>query len=114
MVEETSAELGISRREISDEEVLKRCLYPLINEGARLLEQKIAIRPCDIDIVYMIGVGFPEVTGGPMFWADQQGLDKILADIKKFGEEYGGEIWEPAPLLVKLVEEGKTFQSLQG
>ena len=114
MVEETSAELGISRREISDEEVLKRCLYPLINEGARLLEQKIAIRPCDIDIVYMNGYGFPEVTGGPMFWADQQGLDKILADIKKFGEEYGGEIWEPAPLLVKLVEEGKTFQSLQG
>ena len=114
MVEETSAELGIARREISDEEVLKRCLYPLINEGARLLEQKIAIRPCDIDIVYMNGYGFPEVTGGPMFWADQQGLDKILADIKKFGEEYGGEIWEPAPLLVKLVEEGKTFQSLQG
>ena len=114
MVEETSAELGISRREISDEEVLKRCLYPLINEGARLLEQKIAIRPCDIDIVYMNGYGFPEVTGGPMFWADQQGLDKILADIRKFGEEYGGEIWEPAPLLVRLVEEGKTFQSLQG
>ncbi len=114
IVEQTSAELGISRREIDDEEVLKRCLYPLINEGAKLLEQGIAIRPCDIDIVYINGYGFPEVTGGPMFWADKQGLDNILADIKKFQEEYGGDIWEPAPLLEKLVAEGKDFASLQG
>jgi len=114
IVEQTSAELGIVRRDIEDEEVLKRCLYPLINEGARILEQGIAIRPCDIDIVYINGYGFPEVTGGPMFWADQQGLDNILADIKKFGEEYGGDVWEPAPLLEKLVAEGKTFASLQG
>ncbi len=113
LVEQTSAELGITRREIADEEVLKRCLYPLINEGARILEDGIAIRPCDIDIVYINGYGFPEVTGGPMFWADQQGLDNILADIKKFQEEYGGDIWKPAPLLEKLVSEGKTFASLQ-
>ncbi|XOV88037.1 MAG: 3-hydroxyacyl-CoA dehydrogenase NAD-binding domain-containing protein [Pseudomonadota bacterium] len=114
LVEETSAELGITRREISDEEVLKRCLYPLINEGARILEAGIAIRPCDIDIVYINGYGFPEVTGGPMFWADKQGLDNILADIKRFKEEYGGDIWEPAPLLERLVAEGKNFSSLQG
>ena len=114
IVEETSAELGISRTEIDDEEVLKRCLYPLINEGARILEDGIAIRPCDIDIVYINGYGFPEVTGGPMFWADQQGLDNILADIKRFGEAYGGPNWEPAPLLERLVAEGKTFASLQG
>ncbi|XOV81962.1 MAG: 3-hydroxyacyl-CoA dehydrogenase NAD-binding domain-containing protein [bacterium] len=114
IVEETSAELGITRREISDEEVLKRCLYPLINEGARILEDGIAIRPCDIDIVYINGYGFPEVTGGPMFWADQIGLENILADIRKFQSEYGGDIWEPAPLLEKLVSEGKTFASLQG
>lgn len=114
IVEQTSAELGITRREISDEEVLKRCLYPLINEGARILEDGIAIRPCDIDIVYINGYGFPEVTGGPMFWADQQGLDNILADIRKFSEEYGGDIWKPAPLLERLVAEGKTFASLQG
>ncbi len=114
MVEQTSAELGIVRRDIDDEEVLKRCLYPLINEGARILEDGIAIRPCDIDIVYINGYGFPEVTGGPMFWADQQGLDNILADIKKFQEEYGGDIWKPAPLLERLVSEGKTFSSLQG
>ena len=114
IVEETSAELGIARREIDDDEVLKRCLYPLINEGARILEDGIAIRPCDIDIVYINGYGFPEVTGGPMFWADQQGLDNILADIKRFGEEYGGPNWEPAPLLERLVAEGKTLASLQG
>ena len=113
IVEETSSELDIMRREIDDEEVLKRCLYPLINEGARLLEQGIAIRPCDIDIVYINGYGFPEVTGGPMFWADRQGLDNILSDIKKFKEEYGGAIWEPAPLLEKLVSEGSGFASLQ-
>ena len=114
IVEQTSAELGINRREISDEEVLKRCLYPLINEGARILEDGIAIRPCDIDIVYMNGYGFPEVTGGPMFWADKQGLDNILADIKQFQEEYGGDAWQPAPLLERLVAEGKGFASLQG
>ena len=113
IVEETSAELGIERRPIEDEEVLKRCLYPLINEGARILEDGIAIRPCDIDIVYINGYGFPEVTGGPMFWADQIGLDNILADIKKFEVEYGGDIWKPAPLLEKLVAEGKSFASLQ-
>ena len=114
IVEQTSAELGLTRREIADEEVLKRCLYPLINEGARILEDGIAIRPCDIDIVYINGYGFPEVTGGPMFWADKQGLDNILADIKKYQAEYGGEAWEPAPLLERLVAEGKTFASLQG
>ncbi len=114
IVEETSAELGIERREIADDEVLKRCLYPLINEGARILEEGIALRPCDIDIVYANGYGFPEVTGGPMFWADQQGLDNVLADIKRFQEIYGGPAWEPAPLLEKLVAEGKGFASLQG
>lgn len=114
IVEQTSAELGIERREIDDEEVLKRCLYPLVNEGARLLEEGIALRPCDIDIVYINGYGFPEVTGGPMFWADQQGLDNVLTDIRRFGEIYGGDAWKPAPLLEKLVAEGRGFASLQG
>ena len=114
IVEQTSAEHGIARRPIDDDEVLKRCLYPLINEGARILEEGIALRPCDIDIVYINGYGFPATVGGPMFWADQQGLDNILADIKKFGEEYGTDKWEPAPLLERLVAEGKNFASLQG
>jgi len=113
IVEETSAELGITRRDIDDDEVLKRCLYPLINEGAKVLEARIALRPGDIDIVYINGYGFPEVTGGPMFWADQQGLDGILADIRRFQEQYGGEVWQPAPLLERLVEEGKTFATLR-
>ena len=113
IVEATSAELGIERREIDDDEVLKRCLYPIVNEGARVLEEGIAIRPCDIDITYINGYGFPEVTGGPMFWADQQGLDNVLADIKRFQDIYGGDAWKPAPLLEKLVAEGKTFASLQ-
>ena len=113
LVEETSAELGIARREIDDDEVLKRCLYPIVNEGARVLEEGIAIRPCDIDIVYINGYGFPEVTGGPMFWADKQGLDNILADIQRFQAEYG-DAWRPAPLLEKLVAQGKGFASLQG
>jgi 3-hydroxyacyl-CoA dehydrogenase len=111
IVEATSAELGITRREIADDEVLKRCLYPLINEGARILEGGIALRPCDIDIVYINGYGFPEVTGGPMFWADQQGLDKVLAGIVAFREEYG-DFWKPAPLLERLVQEGKRFADL--
>jgi 3-hydroxyacyl-CoA dehydrogenase len=113
IVEQTSAELGIARRAIPDDEVLKRCLYPLVNEGARILEAGIAIRPCDIDIVYLNGYGFPEVTGGPMFWADRQGLDGILADIRKFQAEYG-DFWTPAPLLERLVAEDRSFGSLQG
>lgn len=113
IVEATSKELGIERRPIDDEEVLQRCLYALVNEGCRILEDGIAIRPCDLDIVYINGYGFPDVTGGPMFWADQQGLDKVLDGVKKFHAEYG-EQWEPAPLLEKLVKEGKNFASLQG
>ncbi|MDZ7827889.1 MAG: 3-hydroxyacyl-CoA dehydrogenase NAD-binding domain-containing protein [Gammaproteobacteria bacterium] len=111
--EDISSELGIERSEIDDEEVLQRCLYALINEGARILEDGIAIRPCDIDIVYINGYGFPEVTGGPMFWADQQGLDKVHAKIVEFREKYG-DFWTPAPLLERLANEGKTFGSLQG
>jgi 3-hydroxyacyl-CoA dehydrogenase len=112
IVEAVSAELGIQRRPIADDEVLKRCLYGLINEGARILEAGVAIRPCDIDIVYINGYGFPEVTGGPMFWADKQGLDNVLNDILKFRAEYG-DFWTPAPLLERLVKEGRTFASLQ-
>ena len=84
-----------------------------MNEGARILEEGFALRSVDIDIVYINGYGFPEVSGGPMFWADQQGLDNVLADIKRFGEIYGGPAWEPAPLLEKLVSEGGNFATLQ-
>ncbi|MEM6709325.1 MAG: 3-hydroxyacyl-CoA dehydrogenase NAD-binding domain-containing protein [Pseudomonadota bacterium] len=114
LVEETSKELGIERQDISDDEVLKRCLYPLVNEGLKILDEGIALRASDIDIVYLNGYGFPEVTGGPMFWAEQQGLDTVLAEIKRFGEVYGGPAWEPAPLLETLVAEGKALASIGG
>jgi 3-hydroxyacyl-CoA dehydrogenase len=111
IVEQTSKELGIERRPIDDEEVLDRCILALVNEGARILEDKIAIRACDIDIVYINGYGFPEVTGGPMFWADKMGLDVVLKKIEGFREKYG-DFWTPAPLLEKLAKEGRTFASL--
>ena len=107
-------ELGFAATEFDSETILKRLWYAVVNEGARILDDGIAIRPCDIDIVYINGYGFPETEGGPMFWADRQGLDHVLADIKAFKETYGGEIWEPAPLLERLVAEGKAFSSLQG
>ena len=85
----------------------------MVNEGAKILGEGMAQRASDIDVVWINGYGWPLYTGGPMFWADQIGLDNILADIKKFEAEYGGDIWRPAPLLEKLVAEGKNFASLQ-
>ncbi len=107
----TSKELGIARREIGDEEVLKRCLYPLINIGAQLLESGVALRASDIDVVYVYGYGFPKYRGGPMYYADQIGLDGIYQDVLKFHQEYG-EAWKPSPLLARLAKAGKTFASL--
>jgi 3-hydroxyacyl-CoA dehydrogenase len=111
LVVATSAELGIKRREIGDEEVLKRCLYPLINIGADLLERRVALRAADIDVVYVYGYGFPKYRGGPMYYADQIGLDNIYRDILKFHQEYG-EAWRPSALLARLAKAGKTFASL--
>jgi len=103
----TSArEQGITRRTISDEEIVQRCMYPLVNEGALILEEGIAIRSSDIDITYLFGYGFPAYRGGPMFWAEQTGLDRVLATIREF-EKVHGKHWKPAPLLVKCAEAGK-------
>ncbi len=113
LIVETSRELGIERREISDEEILKRCLYPLINIGAQILDEGMALRASDIDIIYIYGYGFPAYRGGPMFWADQIGLDKVLADIRAFHAEHG-EDWAPAPLLERLVAEGRSFADYAG
>lgn len=110
---EESARMGISRRPIGEDEILKRCLYGMINEGARLLEKGIALRASDIDITYITGYGFPAQQGGPMFMADRIGLANVLADIERLHAEYG-YWWQPAPLLQKLVREGRTFASLQG
>lgn len=108
IIVETSKELGITRREISDEEILKRCLYPLINEGARILEEGIASRPGDIDVIYVYGYGFPAWRGGPMFHADLVGLPQVLDDIRRFHREHD-DFWQPAPLLERLASEGRSF-----
>jgi 3-hydroxyacyl-CoA dehydrogenase len=109
---EESARMGIKRQPITEEEIIKRCLYGMINEGAKLLEQGIALRPSDIDITYITGYGFPAHLGGPMYLADRIGLASVLEDIQRFYAK-DGFWWQPAPLLERLVREGKTFASLQ-
>ena len=103
-----SARMGLERQTFTPEDILKRCLYSMINEGAKLLEQGIALRPGDIDITYLTGYGFPAQHGGPMYYADKIGLDQVLADIKRF-EEKDGFWWKPAPLLERLVSQGRSF-----
>jgi 3-hydroxyacyl-CoA dehydrogenase len=102
---------GVERRSISDQEILERCLFSMINEGAKILEEKIALRASDIDTIWINGYGFPAHRGGPMFYADTLGLSKILATVLDFHAKHG-KAWEPAPLLVQLAGEHKTFGSL--
>ncbi|MEK7445468.1 MAG: 3-hydroxyacyl-CoA dehydrogenase NAD-binding domain-containing protein [candidate division NC10 bacterium] len=111
LIVKTSQEQGIERRQISDEEILKRCMYPLINEGAKILEEGIALRSSDIDVIYIYGYGFPVYRGGPMFYADTVGLDRVYEDICAFHKAHG-EFWQPAPLLERLAREGKRFRDL--
>jgi 3-hydroxyacyl-CoA dehydrogenase len=108
LIRDTSAELGIERRQISDDEILKRCIYPLINEGAKILEEGMALRPSDIDVIYIYGYGFPPYRGGPMFYADQVGLKNVYDDILAFQAQHG-DFWEPAPLLAELAKSGERF-----
>ena len=112
IIAKVSADLGYTRRDFSDDEILKRCMYPLINIGAKLLEEGHALRAGDIDTVYVNGYGFPTFVGGPMWFADTQGLENVLADMERFFEETGDEVWKPSGLLKKLVSEGKNFSSL--
>jgi 3-hydroxyacyl-CoA dehydrogenase len=109
LIKEKAAELGVEQRQISDEEILDRLFFPLINEGARILDEGIAQRPGDIDIVYLYGYGFPVAKGGPMFYADQVGLKRVYERICEFRDTLDAESWQPAPLLEKLAKEGKTF-----
>lgn len=106
-----SKEVGIKRRAITDQEILERAIYSMINEGAKILEEGIAARPLDIDIVWIYGYGFPVYRGGPMFYADQVGLKKIYEAILKYKDMVGTEYWTPSPFLAKLAEEGKGFYS---
>ena len=109
MIVRHSAALGIARRAIGDEEIVERLVYALVNEGARILEEGIALRASDIDMVYLSGYGFPLFRGGPMFHADTVGLARVLEAIGRFAQGYRGEAWTPAPLLVRLAAEGKGF-----
>lgn len=105
MIDEFRAEKGVTPRSFTDDEILERMLYPMINEGAKILEEGIALRASDIDIVWLYGYGWPRWTGGPMFYADQVGLPKIVAALEKMGEGN-----EPAALLRRLAEQGSSFQ----
>ena len=110
---EESRRLGMERQPLTEEEILKRCLYGMINEGARLLEQGIALRAGDIDVVYVTGYGFPAEHGGPMYLADRIGLASVHEDVKRFHEAHG-VWWEPAPLLERLAREGGRFSAWGG
>ena len=109
IIEKHRAEIGVKPRQIADDEIVERCIYALVNEGAHILEEGIALRASDIDMVYLTGYGFPPYRGGPMFYADTVGLDKVLAAIQKFQKGYKGDQWKPAPLLVRLAKEGRKF-----
>ncbi|MBK4734584.1 3-hydroxyacyl-CoA dehydrogenase NAD-binding domain-containing protein [Noviherbaspirillum pedocola] len=109
MIIKHSADLGIERRKISDEEIVERLVFALVNEGAKILEEGIALRASDIDMVYLTGYGFPVFRGGPMFYADTVGLPNVVMAMEKYARGRHGEAWKPAPLLARLAAEGKTF-----
>jgi 3-hydroxyacyl-CoA dehydrogenase len=102
---------GIMPRKVGDDEIVERCIFALVNEGTRILEEGIAARASDVDMVYLTGYGFPQHRGGPMLYADIVGLPNVVRAMRKFAALPGGDakFWEPAPMLVKLAEEGKTF-----
>ncbi|MGL3106345.1 3-hydroxyacyl-CoA dehydrogenase NAD-binding domain-containing protein [Bradyrhizobium sp. BR 1432] len=112
LIDETLLRLGRKKRVVSDEEILERMMYPMINEGAKILEEGIAARPSDIDVVWLYGYGWPIYRGGPMFWADSVGLKHIADRLSFYAKETNDPSLEPAPLLKKLAAEGKTFASL--
>ena len=97
---------GIEQRDVTDQEVLERCLYPMVNEGAKILEEGIAIRGSDIDVVWVNGYGWPMYRGGPMYWADSVGLAEVVDRIGHYADSIGGRHWELSPLLAKLAAEG--------
>jgi 3-hydroxyacyl-CoA dehydrogenase len=106
LIEGVSRDLGIERRQIPDQEILDRLLHPLVNEGARILDEGIAARPGDIDVVYVYGYGFPAWRGGPMYWAEGAGLQHAVATMQRLARTHGAR-WGPAPLLERLAASGQ-------
>jgi 3-hydroxyacyl-CoA dehydrogenase len=107
---EVAAAQGVTQGDISDQEILDRCLLPMINEGAKILDEGIAVRASDIDVTYVYGYGWPVYRGGPMHYANSLGLDKVLAKIRHYHETTGDDFWAPSSLLVSLAEQGKRFK----
>jgi 3-hydroxyacyl-CoA dehydrogenase len=116
IIEQYRRQKGITPREVSSQEIVERCIYALINEGARILEDGIAQRSSDIDLVYLNGYGFPAYRGGPMFFADQTGLNDIARALKRIAAQPGSDsgAWTPAPLLTRLAQQGQTFSAFKG
>ena len=112
MISAEAERLGVEQRDISEQEIIERCIYGLVVEGARILEDEIAIRSGDIDVVWMNGYGFPRHRGGPMHYADSVGLDKVYEKICEFEERFGTMYWEPPALLSKLAESGGRFSDI--
>lgn len=111
LIQANRAELGIEPRDFSDEEIIRRYMCAMVNEAAKVVGEGIARRPLDVDMTLLFGYGFPRYRGGPLKWADIQGLDGILADIRTYAKE-DDFFWQPAPLLQQLVAEGRTFEDL--
>jgi 3-hydroxyacyl-CoA dehydrogenase len=111
LIAEERAKAGVTPRPFTREELERRYVAAMVNEGARVVEEGIALRPLDVDVTLVHGYGFPRHKGGPMKYADLVGLPQILADIQSFAKE-DPLFWQPAPLLVRLVQEGKNFDSL--
>ncbi len=109
IIADVAKEQGVTQREIGQEEILQRLLYPMVNEGAKILEEKIAIRASDIDVIWVYGYGWPVYRGGPMFWADSLGLKAVRDRMLTFKQETGDAFWTPAPLLDRLANAGKGF-----
>ena len=102
---------GITQRDVSDQEILERCLYPMVNEGAKILSEGIAIRGSDVDVVWINGYGWPMYTGGPMFWADTVGLSDVADRIKHYASTLGGDHWSISPLIEQLAADGGSLSS---
>ena len=103
--------MKITPRDFSDEEIVRRYMCAMVNESAKVVEEGIARRPADVDMVLLFGYGFPRFRGGPLKWADLQGLETVLADIERFAAE-DAWFWKPSALLQQLVAEGRSFDDL--
>ncbi|WP_417215089.1 3-hydroxyacyl-CoA dehydrogenase NAD-binding domain-containing protein [Alcanivorax sp.] len=109
IIEQYRSDNGIAPREISDQEILERCMYVMVNEGAKILEEGIAARPLDVDVIWIYGYGFPVYRGGVLFWADQVGVKAIFEKVNEIYQQTGSDVWKPAKLLSDLAGQGKGF-----